>query len=167
VRVDLNHRHTLLRLYVQKDILWKRLLHFHFKNQNRSLKGTGAKRDVRSSSSVSGQSSRGCPGGVRAFGQVSDTLWPTDSLTQRPSVVTDFLQWRRQNNIDEIGSKRQSTENNPTQRYAITFERFRLRVVANLVAVFGWLVFSLIKRHGHGVGNSSIWMKKKKQMDRY
>jgi len=30
-----------------------RLLHFHFKNQNKSLKGTGAKRDVCPGSSVS------------------------------------------------------------------------------------------------------------------
>ena len=44
-----------------------RLLHVHFKNQNRTLKGAGAKRDVCCGSSVStGQSSR-LPSGVGAY----------------------------------------------------------------------------------------------------
>ena len=39
------------------------LLHFHFKNQNRPLKGTRAKCDVCRGSSVSS----GCPGAVSAY----------------------------------------------------------------------------------------------------
>jgi len=47
-----------------------RLLHFHFKNQNRPLKCTGAKRDVcRGSSVSSGGKVPACLGGVGAYGE--------------------------------------------------------------------------------------------------